>query len=114
MPNRLCAWSRMLDRIEDLPESAPAESVAAWTERRLVFREQSLATVVSEFNRYRTRPLVVDDPRLAAFKISGAFDLGDPESLIAYLKTFETVQINRAADGSEHLLRKPAAAESEK
>jgi transmembrane sensor len=83
----------------------PMEAVTSWTERRLVFRGESLATVVNEFNRYRSHPLVLDDPQLAALSISGAFNLDDTDSLIAYLKSFETVQINNAKDGSQHLSR---------
>jgi transmembrane sensor len=81
------------------------EGVAAWTQRRLVFRAKSLADVVAEFNRYRTQPLFVDDPQLAALQISGSFDPGDAESLIGYLRDFETVEIKQAADGSVHLAR---------
>jgi transmembrane sensor len=84
------------------------EAVAAWTERRLVFRDQALSAVVSEFNRYRTRPLVLEDPDLGHLKISGVFDLSDPESLIAYLGAYEAVRIDRRPDGSEHLFRTPA------
>jgi transmembrane sensor len=93
---------------------APIESVMAWTERRLVFRDQPLSAVVREFNRYRMRPLVLDDPDLAALKISGVFDLSDPESLIAYLGVYEGVQVDRKADGSGHLIRRPAAVYSRK
>lgn len=81
------------------------EAVMAWTERRLVFRDQPLDAVVHEFNRYRMHPLVLDDPGLASLRISGVFDLGDPESLIAYLGTYEAVQVDRRGDGSQHLLR---------
>jgi transmembrane sensor len=92
-----------------VPNEGPSiESVAAWTQRRLIFHDESLSTVVREFNRYRTLPLVVDDAQLAALRISGAFDLNDPESLLAYLETFETVRVERSGDGSEHLLRGPA------
>ena len=81
------------------------EAVIAWTERRLVFRDQPLDAVVHEFNRYRMHPLVLDDPGLASLRISGVFDLSDPESLIAYLGTYEAVQVDRHSDGSQHLLR---------
>jgi transmembrane sensor len=81
------------------------EAVMAWTERRLVFRDQPLDAVVHEFNRYRMRPLVLDDPALASLRISGVFDLSDPESLIAYLGTYEAVQVDRRSDGSQHLFR---------
>jgi transmembrane sensor len=83
----------------------PIEAVMAWTERRLVFRDQPLDTVIQEFNRYRTHPLVLDDRRLAALRISGVFDLSDPESLIVYLGTYEAVQVDNRPDGSQHLLR---------
>lgn len=90
------------------------ESVMAWTERRLVFRDQPLVAVIGEFNRYRTQPLVLDDPELAAVKISGVFDLSDTESLIAYLGAYETVQVDRKTDGSQHLFRSPAGVHAKK
>jgi transmembrane sensor len=88
------------------------EAATAWTDRRLVFRGESLATVVAEFNRYRSQPLVLDDPQLAHLQISGAFDLSDPESLLTYLKSYETVRVVYSRDGAEHLSREPASTES--
>jgi transmembrane sensor len=90
------------------------ESVMAWPERRLVFRDQALDVVVQEFNRYRTYPLVLDDPTLAALRISGVFDLNDTESLVAYLGTYETVRVARNSDGSQHLFRSPAGIDPKK
>lgn len=86
-------------------EGPPIEAVAAWTERRLVFRDQPLGEVIREFNRYRTHPLVLDDPELAALKINGVFDAGDPDSLLTYLGLYETVQVDRRSDGSQRLFR---------
>jgi transmembrane sensor len=89
------------------PNVGPSvDRVAAWTERRLVFRGEPLSSVVAEFNRYRVKPLVLDDARLAALEISGVFDSGDPDSLIAYLTTFETVTVDRLEDGSVRLSQK--------
>lgn len=93
------------------PDAGPSiEAVSAWTDRHLVFRDQRLGSVIAEFNRYRTQPLVLDDPELAALKIGGVFDLSDPDSLIAYLGAYETVQVDRRSDGSQHLSRRPARA----
>jgi transmembrane sensor len=87
-------------------EAGPTvEAVAGWTERRLVFRDERLADVVAEFNRYRVRPLIIDDSQLADLKISGVFDASDPESLVSYLKSFETVDVDQPDDGSLHLSR---------
>ena len=87
-------------------EAGPTvEAVVGWTERRLVFRDERLADVVAEFNRYRVRPLIIDDAQLAGLKISGVFDASDPESLVSYLKSFETVDVDQPNDGSLHLSR---------
>jgi len=95
-------------------EGPPIESVAAWTQRRLVFRDQPLAEVIREFNRYRTRPLVLDDPDLAALRINGVFDAGDPDSLLTYLGLYETVEVDRRSDGSQRLFRASARARAGK
>lgn len=90
-------------------EGPPIESVAAWTQRRLVFREQPLGEVIREFNRYRMHPLVLDDAELAALRINGTFDPADPDSLLTYLSLYEAVQVDRLSDGSLRLLRGPQA-----
>ena len=91
-------------------EGPPIEAVAAWTQRRLVFRDQPLGEVIREFNRYRTHPLVLDDPELAALRINGVFDAGDPDSLLAYLGLYETVKVDRRSDGSQRMFRRSAGA----
>lgn len=88
------------------PDVGPSlESVNAWTQHRLVFRDRTLAEVVGEFNRYRPQQLVVDDPELAGLRISGSFDPSDPDSLVAYLGAVEAVQVSTPADGNVHLSR---------
>jgi transmembrane sensor len=97
------------------PDIGPSvEAVAAWTQRRLVFRDKRLADVVAEFNRYRVQPLVIDGAELGGLRISGVFDLSDPESLLIYLKSFETVNVERPDDGSLHLSRSGARLEVQK
>ena len=90
-----------------LIESRPGdlESVTAWVDRRLVFRDARLADVIAEFNRYRTHPLAIDDAAVAGISISGVFHIDDPESLMTYLETYEGVQVTRDEDGSEHIRR---------
>ncbi|HEY6926875.1 MAG TPA: FecR domain-containing protein [Steroidobacteraceae bacterium] len=95
-------------------EGPAIESVAAWTERRLVFRDQPLGEVIREFNRYRTHPLLLDDAELAALRINGVFDPGDPDSLLTYLGLYETVQVDHRGDGSQRLFRGSAAAVARK
>jgi transmembrane sensor len=55
-----------------------------WRQRLLVTEGQSVATVVSELNRYSSKPILMADPRLegADINIGGALDIHDvPEAL---------------------------------
>jgi transmembrane sensor len=90
-------------------EGPSTDEVRAWSERRLVFREESLADVIAEFNRYNERPIELDDQTLAAVYISGTFDANDPGSLIEYLQKYEGLQAYGARGGPLKLTRRPAA-----
>lgn len=78
----------------------PVDSALAWSEQRLVFREQSLADVVAEFNRYQKQKIRIADPGLAALTISGTFTTNDAESLLQYLERYHNVALDEAPDGS--------------
>jgi transmembrane sensor len=73
--------------------------VLAWSERRLVFRDESLAEVVREFNRYRTEKILIEDEGLAKVRLSGSFLANDPTALLDYLAKFEGVTVRREDEG---------------
>jgi transmembrane sensor len=78
----------------------PLDSALAWSEQRLVFREEPLADVVAEFNRYQKQKIRIADPGLAALSISGTFTTNDTESLLQYLERYHDVAVEEAPDGS--------------
>jgi transmembrane sensor len=85
-------------------ESVDVGAIAAWRQRRLVFKQDPLSAVVTEFNRYNRIPqfrLVGAD--VASRRYSGAFDADDPESLIALLSIDRDLQVQR--DGKEIVIR---------
>jgi transmembrane sensor len=65
----------------------------AWTQRQLVFDSASLSDVAAEFNRYNTRRLVIEDPNLYDFHISGVFSSADPDALIRFLRERPGVRV---------------------
>jgi ferric-dicitrate binding protein FerR (iron transport regulator) len=77
---------------------ADVERTFAWRERRLVFDGEPLSTVVEEFNRYNSPPLVISDPRLRGQRISGVFGANDPESLLDFLVKVDHISITRDAN----------------
>jgi transmembrane sensor len=80
-------------------EHANVTAATAWTERRIVFESATLAEVAEEFNRYNERQLVIEDPELYDFHISGVFSSTDPESLIRFLRERPGVKVTEGASG---------------
>lgn len=68
------------------PRYANAVAATAWIQRRFVFEGSKLSDVVSEFNRNNRRPLVIKDPELRDFEISGIYSSTDPASLLRFLR----------------------------
>jgi len=81
------------------------ERVMAWPNGRLVFRDEPLADLVTDFNRYHRLPLIVADPELAGHRVNGTFDAYDRSSLIQFLERYEGVRVVNAPDGSQLLSR---------
>ena len=65
----------------------------AWTHAEIVFDAATLSDVAEEFNRYNKRQLIIEDPDLLSFHISGTFSSVDPESLIRFLRQRPGVQV---------------------
>ena len=69
-----------------MPQHADVLATTAWMQRKLIFEGSKLSDVVSEFNRYNRRQLVIEDPRLADFQISGVYSSTDPASLVLFMR----------------------------
>jgi transmembrane sensor len=65
----------------------------AWRDREIVFEAATLSDVAEEFNRYNQRKLVIEDPRLYGFHISGIFSSTDSDSLIKFLRERPGVKV---------------------
>jgi transmembrane sensor len=58
---------------------ADLEAATAWRQGKIVFRTEPLGEAVRRINRYSRVQIVVNDPILAAKKISGVFETGDAQ-----------------------------------
>lgn len=81
----------------------PIERVVGWTDRRLVFREETLATLIAEVNRYYEHPIRIIDPEIAGLRISGTFAAYDLPSLLEYLERYRGVKAVSSAEGGTEL-----------
>ena len=55
-------------------------------QRKLIFEGSKLSDVVDEFNRYNRTQIVIEDPKLRDFEISGVYASPDPASLLRFLR----------------------------
>lgn len=74
------------------------EAAVAWTRGRLVFRATALAIVAEEFSRYSGKPLVIRDPALSDFRVTGSFSSANLSALIRFLESRPGVVVTYAED----------------
>jgi transmembrane sensor len=70
-------------------------AAVAWRERRLVFRDESLADIASEFNRYNETQIQVKGESVRNRRLTGAFDADNPQSLLLFFQDEDSLTIER-------------------
>jgi len=72
---------------------------SAWEQGDVVFDDELLPAAIARFNRYSHRRWRVD-PALGAVKISGVFDVADPDAFLDVITSYFDIQAAVAADGT--------------
>ena len=77
------------------PTYTPVDTqrATAWLRRQIVFENEPLERVATEFNRYTAIPIEIDSPALRTLAVSGVFAADDTESFIAFLRSLDGVQV---------------------
>lgn len=78
---------------------ADVEAHTAWRRRRLVFRNATLAEVVSAAARYSERPLVAADPRLNEITVTAVLPLDGEGELAQRMASLLPIRVTRDAEG---------------
>ena len=91
--------------IAEQPEPINTQRTLAWTQRRVMFDNDTLAFVIAEFNRYNRTKLVINDAELRERRISGVFTVDDPEAFAEVLMSMIAVRRMTHADGSIEIAR---------
>ncbi|MCY1438288.1 Protein FecR [compost metagenome] len=97
-PVRLSAGQRLsLDERTPAPAVQPLDldSASAWQRGKLIFNQRPLGDVLDELERYLPGRIMLTDPALRAHKVSGVFDLDDPDALLKTLERLQPVRISR-------------------
>src|SRR5205823_3975216 len=80
------------------PRHADVAAASAWEQHRLIFDATPLSEVVETFNRHNKRPLIIEDPALRDFHVSGVYASTDPTSLVRFLKEQPGVEVTVSED----------------
>lgn len=75
--------------------AADIERATSWQHGQVIFRDDTLQGAVAEMNRYSSTQLVIDDPRIAALKISGVFRTAQPENFVAALTAYYPIAVEQ-------------------
>ena len=82
----------------------------AWLRDVLDFRGETLAQAAEEFNRYNTRKIVIDDPRIATRRVGGVFLDTDPDSFVAALALTMDIRATIAGEAPGYIRLRSAQA----
>lgn len=81
----------------------PSEGIAPWREHRLSFVDTPLSRALAELERYGSTGLVVNDPAVAALRLSGTFDPRDARTLRRALASALPVRLKETGPVAEIL-----------
>jgi len=83
----------------------PADTAreTSWLAGRMMFENQTLATVAGEFARYSEQKIVFDDPALANERITGTFRSGDVGTFVRALEKYRIARVEGETDDAVRL-----------
>jgi transmembrane sensor len=68
-------------------QAVDVESEIAWRRGKLIFEDRPLRQVLSDVNRYRSGNIRVTDSRLLNMRVSGIFDINNPDGVLDAIRT---------------------------
>lgn len=86
------------------PTQVDLTSATSWTEGRIVFEAAPLHQAVAEVNRYSPRKIILDAPRAANDKVTGAFDSGDLDAFVLAVSQLHGLEVAEADDDRVRLV----------
>src|SRR5215472_5327716 len=75
------------------PVAVDAQRTTAWLHRQIMFENEPLERVASEFNRYAQKPIEIATPALRNLKVSGVFATDNTSAFIAFLRSLKGVHV---------------------
>lgn len=71
----------------------------AWRQGRAIFDAEPLEHIIAELNRYKEPGIVLHSPSLRGLRVTGVFDVNDPQAFLGVLPSLAPVVIVQGPDG---------------
>ena len=71
------------------PVGVDVQRTTAWLHRQIMFENEPLERVASEFNRYAQKPIEITTPALRNLQVSGVFATDNTAAFVAFLRNLE-------------------------
>lgn len=81
------------------PMPVDVAEIAAWQQRRLIFRDNTLTEIVDEVRRYNRSPQIRIEGDVGSRRYSGVFEADNPEILLDYFASDPDVLVARDENG---------------
>ncbi|MDF0731112.1 FecR domain-containing protein [Pseudomonas entomophila] len=75
------------------------QPIADWRDGHVSFRNRELASLIDEMSLYRQQAVLLADPNLGRYKVSGNLDVHDPDALLNALPALLPVKTTLLGDG---------------
>jgi transmembrane sensor len=79
------------------PAAVDPQRATSWLHRQIMFENEPLERVASEFNRYAQKPIEITTPALRNVQVSGVFATDNTAAFIAFLRTLKGVHVEVTA-----------------
>lgn len=92
------------EQVDLVPQLAPrltradVAAATAWTRQMLVFASAPLSEVVTQYNLYHEKRLVIQDPSLTSYHVSGVFSATDSSALVEFLRAQPMLVVQETDD----------------
>ena len=79
------------------PVADDTQRTTSWLHRQIMFENEPLERVASEFNRYAPKPIEIATPALRKLQVSGVFATDNTAAFIAFLRSLKGVHVEVTA-----------------
>ena len=104
----LKAGQQLEQRDERPPEikTANIEQTTAWMNGQAVIDNDTLESLVAQVNHYSRTPIVIDDPNVAAMRVSGVFNVANQMAFLDVVTQYLPVRAISTCSGTIRLERR--------